>query len=383
MSEWEEREASQEVGVRGAPGEASPRPADGRGASVVVVDYNAGAERARRVAAALRAQRLPPAEVLVVDNASRDASAEAFAEAGRGLPLRVLRPGRNLGFAAANNLAVRAARSPLVALLNPDAYPAPGWLEALVAAAERYPWAAAFGSLQVDAFDPARLDGAGDVYTAWGYAYRGHWRWPTRTAPRRDAEVFAPCAAAALYRRDAFLEVGGFDERFFCYHEDVDLGFRLRLAGWRSVQVAAARVLHEGSGVTGFRSDFVVYHGTRNRIWTYVKNMPAGVLCATLPAHVLLNGLLQIRGWRNGTLRAVLRGQRDALRGLPGVLASRSQVARRAKVREVLGAMTWSPSKPLRRAADLRSLEAAAPRGPEVPSPRATASAGPSRESAP
>jgi GT2 family glycosyltransferase len=322
--------------------------------AVVVVNFNAGARRVVRLIEALRAQSFRGFEVLVVDNASRDDSLVAFEDSG--LPLRLLPQSENLGFAAANNLAARETRAPLVALLNPDAYPEPGWLQALVDATQRYPEAAAFGSLQVDAGDPSRIDGAGDVYTPYGYAYRGHWRWPVEAAPRSDGETFAPCAAAALYRREAFMEVGGFDERFFCYHEDVDLGFRLRLAGWRCVQVAEARVAHEGSGISGFRSEFMIFHGTRNRIWTWVKNMPLGLLCLTAPGHIAFNLAVQYRGLKNRTLGATLRGQLAALRGLRPFLASRreTQGSRRASALELLEAMTPSLGKVRRREADLK-----------------------------
>ena len=96
-------------------------------------------------------------------------------------------------------------------------------------------------------------------------------------------EIFAPCAAAALYRRAAFLEAGGFDEHFFCYMEDVDLGFRLRLLGYRCGYAPAAIVHHVGSGTTGARSPFTVYHGHRNLVWTYVKNMPTPWFWLYLP----------------------------------------------------------------------------------------------------
>ena len=155
-------------------------------------------------------------------------------------------------------------------------------------ATTRHPDAVMFGSTQIDAADIRRLDGAGDVYHASGLVWRGHHGAPVGSLPP-EGEVFAPCAAAALYRRDLFLEAGGFDEGFFCYCEDVDLGFRLRLLGHKCIQVAGARVHHVGSAITGRRSTFATYHSTRNRIWMFVKNMPMALLVPLLPLHIALN----------------------------------------------------------------------------------------------
>jgi N-acetylglucosaminyl-diphospho-decaprenol L-rhamnosyltransferase len=90
--------------------------------------------------------------------------------------------------------------------------------------------------------------------------------------------VFSACGAATLIDRDLFLAMGGFDERFFCYCEDVDLGYRLRLAGETTLLLPAAVVEHVGSASTGVRSDFSIFHGSRNRIWTFIKNTPTPLL---------------------------------------------------------------------------------------------------------
>lgn len=326
-------------------------------AAVIIVNWNAGAGRLRRCFAALAAQEFRDFETLLVDNASSDDSLEALE--GAPISVRLLRQDENLGFARANNLAARATAAPLLALLNPDAYPEPGWLGALVRAAEKRPNAAAFGSLQIDAKDPGRLDGAGDAYHVSGLAYRGHFGWPAAAAPRHEAETFAPCAAAALYRRDPFLELGGFDERFFCYHEDVDLGFRLRLAGWSCLQIPDARVAHEGSALTGRRSAFAVYHGTRNRIWTFIKNMPGALFWVFAPLHATANLAALARSAMTGSFGPTARGVRDALKEGRAVFSERRriQAARRAGVSDLARQMAWSPVKLLRREAVLRPVK--------------------------
>ena len=167
-----------------------------------------------------------------------------------------------------------AAGSEWIALLNPDAFVEPHWLEAFLSAARDYPAFDVFGSKLVDAADPAVLDGAGDVCHVSGMVWRmGHGQ-PCRLFRRQVREVFSPCAAAALYRRSALLEVGCFDEDFFCYVEDMDLGFRLRRAGHRCLYVPSSVAHHVGSGTGGQHSDFAVYQGHRNLVWTYVKDMP-------------------------------------------------------------------------------------------------------------
>jgi GT2 family glycosyltransferase len=179
--------------------------------------------------------------------------------------------------------------------------------------------------MRLDA-SPDRLDGAGDSYHVSGRAWRNGHRVSWAEWPAADEEVFAPCAAAALYRRDAFEEVGGFDEQFFCYFEDVDLGFRLRLRGYRCLYVHSAVVRHVSSASSGYRSDFAVYHGERNAVWTFAKNMPALLLWVYLPQHLALNFAALLFYPMRGQGKAVWRAKLDALRGLPAVWKRRKRV---------------------------------------------------------
>ena len=280
-----------------------------------------------------------------MDNASEDGAAAI----ARSFGAEVVEAGANLGFAAANNRAARLVDTDWIALLNPDAYPAPDWLERLLAATTRWPQADAFGSTQRDAADPARLDGVGDAYFFAGVPFRAGFGRVRPVPP--EGEVFAPCAAACLWRRERFLALGGFEERFFCYGEDVDLGYRHRLAGGVSVQVPDAVVLHEGSGITGRRSDFTTYHGHRNRVWTYLRDTLPGLLVASLPLHLALNAYLAVRLAVAGQLRPYLRAMRDAARGARPFLAERRALHRGAA--PVAGTLTYSPLALIRRAPKL------------------------------
>ncbi len=279
--------------------------------TVVIVNYNSG-DCLARCLTALEAQRFRDFSVLVVDNGSTDESKLTLDVLPAGW--RVIRLGRNTGFAAANNHAFALAETPWVAALNPDAFPEPDWLSQIVRAIGRFPDAAAFGSLQIDAARPGYLDGAGDVYHASGVFWRGGFG-QTIAHQQGEGEVMSVCAAAAVYRREAFEAAGGFDEDFFCYGEDVDLGFRLRLRGQRSIQLTAAVVRHVGGASGGRRSDFALYHGVRNRLWLFVKNMPGPALWLLLPVHVLVTLALGCRAVLIGEIRIFAHALGDGLRG--------------------------------------------------------------------
>jgi GT2 family glycosyltransferase len=292
--------------------------------AVLIVNYNGGA-LLRTCLQALAAQDRPADRVIVVDNASDDDSLQLAEPLLRDVEL--IRLSTNVGFARGNNIAAAAANGfDALALLNPDAFAEPGWLKALVDAAEREPHYSSFASRLVFAAQPDRLDGAGDTYHVAGRAWRNGHGSLQATWPALDVEVFAPCAAAALYRRDAFAAIGGFDEGYFCYFEDVDLGFRLRLQGGRALYVHGAVVRHVSSAVSGYRSDFAVYHGERNAVWTFVKNMPGPLLWLYLPQHLALNLASLCYYPFRGQGRVVLKAKFDAIRGLPAILRQRRQV---------------------------------------------------------
>lgn len=258
----------------------------------------------------------------------------------------------------ANNYAAREAKGKWIALLNPDAFAASDWLTQMLAATERWSDIAMVGSLQRMALEDGILDGAGDFYHFTGLAWRAKFGHP-ETDPLYDYEAFGPCAAAALYKTELFHMVGGFDERFFCYHEDVDLAFRLRLAGGRCVQTDKAVVDHVSSGISGRASDFAVYHGTRNRIWTFFKNMPLALLILLLPVHIALN--FAFLGWslfRKGRFKPTFKGVRDGVLGLPAVWKQRKtvQTLRSISSWQLMKQLAWSPVKVIKR--DIPSLPA-------------------------
>lgn len=292
--------------------------------AVIIVNHNGG-DLLPRCLRALARQTLAPHRVYVVDNASGDGSVESIL--GEFPTVSLMKLDKNTGFAAANNLAAKRAEGcDWIAVLNPDAFPEPAWLEALMHAAARRPEFSFFGSRMLMADDPTRLDGVGDAYHISGLIWReGHGAIASGKF-LEEREIFSPCAAAALYRYDAFLEAGGFDEDYHCYVEDVDLGFRLRLQGHRCAYVPDAVVLHKGSALTGRRSSFSTYHGHRNLTWTFVKNMPAPWLVLFAPFHILACVLCLFWIARRGNGRAIWRAKVDAVKGLRGTWAKRRAI---------------------------------------------------------
>lgn len=320
--------------------------------TVVVVNYNSG-DYLKGCIASLARQTHRNFEVIVVDNASTDGSLERIAEKPDRFTL--LKQAENLGFASANNIGAAAGNGEWLALLNPDAEAEPDWLVALMRSVREHPSHRMVASLQLNLQDTTKLDGAGDNYLAWGYAWRGGFDHPVSEAPKAG-ECFGPCGAAALYPLALFLDAGGFDERYFCYHEDVDLAFRLRLLGERCQFAPSARVRHAGSAIAGRRSRFAVFHGVRNGVWSYFKNMPGGWLLLTFPVWLLGAILLLIRGVFRGVFAATWDGLVAGISGLGPALKARAALRARRRVRPfaLAEALTWNPFAYLGRKIDVR-----------------------------
>ena len=295
----------------------------------VVVNYGPLRDL-KRCLDAIEGQETPFSRVVIVDNTVHNPSEHLPWALPEGWEF--IRSGYNAGFAAANNMAVeRLAGCRWVALVNPDAYLQPDWLTQMVYASERYPTFTFFAGKLLKAADPTIIDGFGDAYHMSGLVWRsGH---GSEASELDDKEVFSPCAAAALYRRDAFIEAGGFDTDFFCFVEDVDIGFRLRLLGRRCLMVADAVAYHEGSASTGGRhSAFSLYHGHRNMVWAYVKNMPGTLFWLFLPFHILLNVVTICWFSIRGQGKTIIQSKVDALFGLSTMWRKRKIIQSRRRL---------------------------------------------------
>lgn len=296
--------------------------------TVVVVTWNRR-EYLRGCLDALFRQTYRESIVVVVDNASTDGSAELVATEYP--EARLIRNGANLGFAAANNIGIHATETPYVATLNNDAEAEPGWLEALVHAAEADASLGSVASKMVLAPDPQTVDSCGVALDPAGIAWDRWGGYPAGTVDRRT-EVFGPCAGAALYRRAMLDDVGLFDEDYFAYLEDVDLAWRARLRGWRCVLEPAAVVRHAHAGTLGDTSALKRFLLARNKVWTIAKCAPAPDLWAWLPVIVAYDvgaaafGVARQRDW------ASVRGRLAGLYRLPSALEKRRVIQARRTI---------------------------------------------------
>jgi GT2 family glycosyltransferase len=213
-------------------------------------------------------------EVIVVDNSGSGLVRKNGTPAG----VRVIENTRNAGFGGAINQGMRASNAPYLATLNDDAVAHPQWIERLVDALERRADAGMAAS-QVRFFGEPLIDSAGMLVARDGSSkQRGHGR-PPEDFPVNE-EVLMPSGSAALYRRAMLEEVGGFDDHFFLYCEDTDLGLRARWAGWKCLYVPGAVVEHHYSHSAGRASGLKAYYVERNRLFVLVKNFPGAMLLA-------------------------------------------------------------------------------------------------------
>lgn len=289
-------------------------------------------------------------EVVIVDNGSTDNTVSLLGQNWNGLEVRSRQLPSNTGYAVANNIAAHLAYGAWLALLNADAFPEPDWLEKLLLAAEQEPEYKIFTSRQLQANAPELLDGAGDAYHITGLAWRRDFNRRAQVHGLAKQEVFSACPTSAVYSREVFIKVGGFDEDYFSYFEDVDLGFRLRLNGEKCLYVPAAVVHHVGSASTGKRSDFSVYYGYRNMIWTFFKNMPPLLFWFCLPLHLGTLSFFVIYLTLRGQGSVILKAIRDAIWGLPKMLEKRNAFHRNRKVssRDLLRVMSTGFFEPYR-----------------------------------
>jgi GT2 family glycosyltransferase len=298
--------------------------------TVVIPNWN-GKRFLRRCLGSLQEQCFRDFETVLVDNGSTDGSRSFVEEHFPGVEVVPL--GENRGIAAAFNAGIGMSDAEYVALLNNDTEQDPGWLGALVRAAENHPESGLFASRLVDFHDRRVLDGAGDAMRLSGLPYRlGHGE---RDSSRfhTPGYVFGACAAAALYRKDMFDEVGLFDEDFVSYCEDGDLSFRAQLAGYRCFYVPGAVVYHMGSASTGGkRSPTATRLGSRNSFSLLVKNLPLSVVPHVLPFFFAGQLGRLITAAATGALRAHLEGLAGAWRHLPLMREKRAEIQKRKKL---------------------------------------------------
>ena len=252
----------------------------------MILNYN-GERFLKSCLYALLAQELEGGfEILVVDNASQDGSPGLVR---REFPqVRLIESRSNLGFAAGNNLGISLARGRHVVLLNNDTEVRPGWLRALVAAAESEPRCGAVAGNLLFKDRPGTVQNAGSLLLTDGSgADRGSGE--DETGYRERGEVFGACGASVLLTRPMLADVGGLDPTFFMYYEDTDLSWRMRLRGWRVIFEPEARVLHVHAATSVEWSPFFTFHVDRNRLFMILKNAPAGFVARSFLSFAVLS----------------------------------------------------------------------------------------------
>jgi GT2 family glycosyltransferase len=315
-----------------------PEPAGDPVISVVVVTWNRR-ELLRACLESLARQRHPSFEVVVVDNGSDDGSAELVRELAESypVPLRLIANSSNLGFCTANNQGFAASHSELVALLNNDAEAEPGWLEALESVIRLYDDVGMAASKILVWEDPRIIDKCGHlIYPDGQNRGRGSGQ-PDHGQFDRVEEALWPDGCAAMYRRAMLEDVGGFDEEFFAYADDAELGLRGRIAGWRCFYAPGAVVRHHRGATLGIGSARRLTLIERNRVLLVVKLFPWNLLWANAGYHFarIAAGLwasIRNRGesryypgakGKMAMASALIRGKWSALPMIPSMLRKR------------------------------------------------------------
>jgi hypothetical protein len=292
--------------------------------AVIVVAYRS-AEHLHPLHAALAPQLRDADELVIVDNASGDDTADVALSLGE--RVRVVQTGRNLGFAGGCHAGAEASRAPLLLFLNPDSVPESGCIEKLRDAALSHPlWGAWQAAVMLD---DGRINTSGGVVHYLGIGWAGDCQRPADVLPAHDSHVTFPSGAAMVIRRDIWTRLHGLDRDYFMYGEDLDLGLRLWLAGYAVGLVPAARVVHRYEFDKGASKWFWL---ERNRWRTVLSVYPVGLLVLLAPALLVTELALLVIATREGWLRAKLRAQAATIGGLAGTIRRRRAVQRTRQI---------------------------------------------------
>lgn len=278
-------------------------------ATIIIPNYN-GLKFMEPCMAALERQTCQDFDLLVVDNGSTDGSVEWLKE--HGIP-SIFLP-ENTGFSGAVNVGIKASKTPFVILLNNDTEAKEGYVEALIHEIERSPKIFSVSPKMIQLYHKELMDDGGDMYSIMGWAYqRGVGQEIGRY--NRACNVFSACAGAAIYRREIFEEIGYFDEMHFAYLEDIDVGYRAKIAGYYNRYCPSAEIYHVGSGTSGSKyNEFKVRLAARNNVYLNYKNMPGWqLLLNSVPIGLGILGkyfFFRKKGFEKAYVGGVLEGIR-------------------------------------------------------------------------
>lgn len=307
---------------------APPRPrvspaAPGVRLSVVIPNWN-GRHELDDCLGALRAQTLRNLEVIVVDNGSSDGSVEFIHDR---YPEAIVLPlALNLGFALGVNIGIAASNGEFVALLNNDAVADPRWAEELLAAMEHADIAA---SLLLERESPEVSDSRGECFSKWGLPYRdGHGEPISGMSLDGYPEIFAASGGASIYRRAVLEDIGVLDGQYFAYLEDVDIGFRARLAGYRVALAPRSQVLHKVGATASSLGHFQLHQFIKNSHLLVWKNLPLPLLVKVLPRFAVIQALLFGAAIRRRAALTALQANAAIAISFPLILVKRRRAQR-------------------------------------------------------
>lgn len=286
----------------------------GKKVTVVIPNYN-GIKYIRGCMDSLLTQKEEGIDfhVVVVDNASKDGSLEVLKKEYPQIQLIALE--ENTGFCHAVNVGIEASQTPYVILLNNDTVVKPGFVKELVQTIDADEKIFSVSSMMLSMQNEEIIDDAGDGYSLLGWAYsRGKGKQASKY--EKPAEVFAACGGAAIYRKSILEKIGYFDENHFAYLEDIDIGYRARIYGYKNLYEPAAKVIHAGSATSGSRyNEFKTKLASANNAYLIGKNMPflqilfnfpfllVGFLVKALFFSLKKMGKLYVKGYISGIAR--------------------------------------------------------------------------------
>ncbi|MDW2799623.1 glycosyltransferase family 2 protein [Clostridium boliviensis] len=291
--------------------------------TIIIPNYN-GLKFMEPCFKALKAQSDQNFELLVVDNGSTDGSVNWLKD--HQIPSIFLE--ENTGFSGAVNIGIQESATPYVILLNNDTEPEPDYVKEMVKAIERSPKIFSVSSKMIQLYHKDLMDDAGDMYSVLGWAYqRGVGQ--KSNGYKKACRVFSACAGAAIYRREVFGKIGGFDEMHFAYLEDMDVGYRARIWGYENWYCPKAVVYHVGSGTSGSKyNSFKVKLAARNNLYLNYKNMPLLQLILNLIPLLAGMAVKYLFFRRIGFASDYIEGVKEGIRTLKKTKKVRFQMSR-------------------------------------------------------
>lgn len=313
--------------------------ADTATVTAVIVCYDGTPEDVARLTQSLREQSLPPTQILCVDQSPDGRFAQLFESVDPGL--EVLVPPDNLGYPSACNLAARRASGAYVFFVNPDALVDSSCVERLVGTLAARPDAAVAGAQVI--LPDGTVNAGDNVLHLSGLSWAGRYGLPIEDGPVRAAAVVS--GAALLVRRDAFEAVGGYTEGFFMYYDDVDLAWRLRLAGWEVLFCPAAHVVHDYEFAKG---NYKWTYLERNRWWCLLAHFELRTLLALAPLLLAVEAAVWARAASEGWAGSKLDSWRLLWASRRNLLARRREIqnGRRIGDRAIIERMTAQVDSP-------------------------------------